>query len=280
MGREWSLEGPGSVVNLNNGIEMPVFGLGTYRAGIGRQTREAVKVALDNGYRLIDTATIYGNERDVGQGVRESIVDRGQVFLTTKLWNSDHGYEKTKKAFQQSLKMLDVDYIDLYMMHWPVGQQRLDSWKAMEEIHKEGLARSIGVSNFNINHIDELLETADIIPAVNQVEISPFLNQKELQDHCYSKGIQIEAYSPLTKGQRLNDPTLQEISKEHNRTPAQILIRWALQSEMVVIPKSTKPNRILENMKVFDFELNPYEMMDLDKLDEGLRTGWDPSDEP
>jgi diketogulonate reductase-like aldo/keto reductase len=274
------LEGPGSVVKLNNGIEMPVLGLGTYRAGIGRQTREAVKVALDNGYRLIDTATIYGNERDVGQGIRESIVDRGHVFLTTKLWNSDHGYEKTKLAFQQSLKMLEVDYVDLYLIHWPVGGQRLESWKAMEEIHKEGLARAIGVSNFNINHIDELMEAADIVPAVNQVEISPFLIQKDLQDHCYSKDIQIEAYSPLTKGQRLNDPTIVEIARDHDRTPAQILIRWALQTEAVVIPKSTKPERIVENMQVFDFELSPYEMMDLDKLDEGLRTGWDPSDEP
>jgi diketogulonate reductase-like aldo/keto reductase len=259
---------------------MPILGLGTYRSGIGRQTRESVKTALDNGYRLIDTATIYGNERDVGQGIKESVIDRREVFLTTKLWNSDHGYENTKKAFHQSLRMLDVDHIDLYLMHWPVGGQRIESYKAMEEIYKEGLVSAIGVSNFTIEHLEELLAEVDIVPAVNQVELTPFLQQKELVDYCYSKDIVIESYSPLTKGQRLNDPTVMEIARAHDRTPAQVLIRWALQSEAVVIPKSTKPERIIENMQVFDFELTPYEMMDLDKLDEGLRTGWDPTQEP
>ncbi|MGA1873290.1 MAG: aldo/keto reductase [Thermoplasmatota archaeon] len=280
MGRDWIIDGPDSTVRLNNGIEMPVFGLGTYRSGIGRQTREAVKAALDNGYRLVDTATIYGNERDVGQGIRESILDRGQVFLTTKLWNSDHGYERTKKAFHQSLKMLNVDHIDLYLMHWPVGGYRLESWKAMEELNKEGLARSIGVSNFGIRHLDELLEEGDIVPSVNQVEFTPFLYQRELLEYCLKKGIQLESYSPLTKGRKLGDPTLNMIAQEHGRTPAQVLIRWALQAGAVTIPKSTRSERIIENVNVFDFELTPGEMDILNGLDEGLRTGWDPSDEP
>ncbi|MGA1793982.1 MAG: aldo/keto reductase [Thermoplasmatota archaeon] len=279
MGRDWNIGGPQSTVALNNGVKMPVFGLGTFRAGIGRQTREAVKFALDNGYRLVDTATIYGNERDVGQGVRESILDRSQVFITTKLWNSDHGYEKTKKAFLQSLKMLDVDYIDLYLMHWPVGGYRLESWKAMEEMYKEGLARSIGVSNFTIKHIDELLEGSDIVPAVNQVEFTPFLNQKELLAYCNGKGIQVESYSPLTKGQRLNEPVLVKIANARGKTPAQVLLRWSLQTGLVTIPKSTKPERMIENMQVFDFDLSSEDMEVLNGLDEGLRTGWDPSDD-
>ena len=279
MGRDWNIDGPQSTVTLNNGVRMPVFGLGTFRAGIGRQTREAVKFALDNGYRLVDTATIYGNERDVGQGVRESILDRSQVFITTKLWNSDHGYEKTKKAFNQSLKMLDVDYIDLYLMHWPVGGYRLESWKAMEVMYKEGLARSIGVSNFTIKHLDEILEGSDIVPAVNQVEFTPFLNQRELLEYCDGKGIQVESYSPLTKGQRLNEPALVKIAKASEKTPAQVLLRWSLQTGLVTIPKSTKPERMIENMQVFDFELSADEMKVLNGLDEGLRTGWDPSED-
>jgi diketogulonate reductase-like aldo/keto reductase len=279
MGKDWKLRGPDERIRLNNGIEIPILGLGTYRSGIGRQTREAVKIALQTGYRMVDTATIYGNERDVGRGIRESGVERDEVFVSTKLWNSDHGYDKTKTALAKSLEMLDMDHVDLYLMHWPVRGLRLESWKAMEELHKEGLARSIGVSNFTIVHLDELIRGSDIVPAVNQVEFSPFLYQRELLEYCKAKGIQLEAYSPLTKGEKIFHETLRYIGSNHKKTSAQVLIRWALQKNAVVIPKSTRPERIRENMEVFDFSLTEDDMDRLEDLDEGLRTGWDPSNE-
>lgn len=269
-----------STLRLNNGVEIPRFGLGVFRAPRGEETRQAVSDALALGYRHIDTARIYGNERDVGTGVRDSRIPRQEIFVTTKLWNDDQGYESTLRACERSLKELGLEYVDLYLVHWPVSGKRLDSWRAMEKLLADGKCRSIGVSNFTERHLEELLRHAKVVPAVNQVELSPFLYQKELIHYCEGKGIAVEAYSPLTKGQRLGDPTLVEVARRHSRTPAQVLIRWCLQHGLIVIPKSTRKERIHENADVFGFELSAEEMRTLDGLDEELRTSWDPTDVP
>jgi len=269
-----------ATVALNDGVEMPRFGLGVWQAKSGYETRQAVLWALEAGYRHVDTARIYGNERDVGAALRESAVPRDQVFVTTKLWNRDQGYEKTKNALATSLRDLGLDYVDLYLEHWPVEGRRLDSWRAMQELQADGYARSIGVSNFQERHLDELLAVADVVPSVNQVEFSPFLYQQDLLEACRAAGIQLEAYSPLTRGRRLDEPALVEIAARHDKTPAQVLIRWSLQHDLVVIPKSVKRSRIVENADVFDFQLSDDEMSRLDGLDEGHREAWDPTDVP
>lgn len=269
-----------STLRLNNGVEIPRFGLGVFRAPRGEETRQAVSDALALGYRHIDTARIYGNERDVGTAVRDSGLPRQEIFVTTKLWNDDQGYESTLRACERSLKELGLEYVDLYLVHWPVSGKRLDSWRAMEKLLADGKCRSIGVSNFTERHLEELLRHAKVIPAVNQVELSPFLYQEELIRYCEGKGIAVEAYSPLTKGKRLGDPTLVEVARRHSRTPAQVLIRWCLQHGLIVIPKSTRKERIHENADVFGFELSAEEMRTLDGLDEELRTSWDPTDVP
>lgn len=269
-----------STLRLNNGVEIPRFGLGVFRAPRGEETRQAVSDALALGYRHIDTARIYGNERDVGTAVRDSGLPRQEIFVTTKLWNDDQGYESTLRACERSLKELGLEYVDLYLVHWPVSGKRLDSWRAMEKLLADGKCRSIGVSNFTERHLEELLRHAKVVPAVNQVELSPFLYQEELIRYCEGKGIAVEAYSPLTKGQRLGDPTLVEVARRHSRTPAQVLIRWCLQHGLIVIPKSTRKERIHENADVFGFELSAEEMRTLDGLDEELRTSWDPTDVP
>jgi diketogulonate reductase-like aldo/keto reductase len=270
----------GSRIMLNNGVEMPVFGLGTFKSARGKETRDAVIHALRTGYRLLDTAAVYGNEEDVGEGIAQSSVSRRDIFVTTKLWNDDHGYDKTLTAFQRSLKRLNLKYIDLYLIHWPEGKLRNESWKAMEKLLSDGSCRAIGVSNFMVWHLRELLEKTDVVPAVNQVEFSPYLYQKELLEFCNDNGIRMEAYSPLTKGQKLNDPRLVEISTKYSRTPAQLLLRWALQKDMIVIPKSVRRQRIIENAGIFDFEIDDHDMTMLDSFNINLRTGWDPSTVP
>jgi len=267
-----------STITLNNGVEMPVFGLGVFKAGKGEPTTNAVQWALDAGYRHIDTARIYRNEDAVGEGIRRSAVHRDEIFLTTKLWNHDQGYDETLRAYDASLIALGVDVVDLYLMHWPVSEKRLDSWRAMERIYAEGRVRAIGVSNFTIRHLDELMQHASVTPAVNQVELHPFLTQPELVEHCGELGIAMTAYSPLTKGRMLDHPKLAELAVVVRRTPAQVLIRWSLQKGFVVIPKSSNEQRIIENAGVFDFELEDSVMSQLDDLDEGLRTAWDPTD--
>jgi methylglyoxal/glyoxal reductase len=269
-----------STLRLNNGVEIPRLGLGVFRAPRGEETRQAVSDALALGYRHIDTARIYGNERDVGTAVRDSGLPRQEIFVTTKLWNDDQGYESTLRACERSLKELGLEYVDLYLVHWPVPGKRLDSWRAMEKLLADGKCRAIGVSNFTERHLEELLRDSKVVPAVNQVEFSPFLYQKDLVRYCEGKGIAVEAYSPLTKGQRLGDPTLVEVAKRHSRTPAQVLIRWCLQHGLIVIPKSTRKERIRENSDVFGFELSAEEMRRLDGLNEELRTSWDPTDVP
>lgn len=265
---------------MNDGHSIPMLGLGTYRSGIGRQTRDSVLHAFKVGYRHIDTASVYGNERDVGEAIRLSGLEREEVFITTKLWNTDQGYEPTIKALDRSLKVMELEYVDLYLIHWPVSGAWKGSWKAMEQLKEEGKARSIGVSNFTMQHLDELLLEANIVPAVDQVEFSPFLYQKDLLDHCSEKGIVMESYSPLTKGIRLSDPVLIDIANDQGMTPAQVMIGWSLNHGLVTIPKSTKPERIEENLKALTFKIDRSAMKLLDGLHEGLRTGWDPSNEP
>lgn len=264
-------------IKLNNGTEIPIFGLGTYRAKAGEETEKAVLTALEVGYRHIDTAAIYGNEEDVGRALAKSEVPREEIFVTTKLWNRDHGYESTLAAFERSLNKLGLEYVDLYLIHWPVEDLRLETWKAMEKIYREGKARAIGVSNYMQWHLEELLPVAEVVPAVNQVEFSPYLYQKELQKFCEDRGIKIEAYSPLTKGRKLGDARLVEIAEKYGKTPAQILLRWCIQKGTIILAKSSKPERIQENASIFDFEISQEDMNLLDQFDEGLRTGWDPS---
>ena len=268
-----------STIKLNNGVSMPLLGLGVYQSTPGKTTQSAVKYALHNGYRLVDTARVYGNEQDVGLAVRESGRRREDIFVTTKLWNSDHGYDSALRACEESLRRLDMKYVDLYLIHWPEGR-RNDSWRALVRLLKEGKCRAIGVSNYTIQHLEELKAASDVVPAVNQVEFHPFLYQKSLLDYCRDHGIQLEAYSPLTRGERLNDPRVTGIAKKCSRTPAQVLIRWSLQHSLVVIPKSVRTDRILENSQVFGFTLSSEDMTHLDSLNEDFRTCWDPSGTP
>ncbi len=269
-----------SRVTLADGTKMPVLGLGVWRAASGKETERAVATALDVGYRLIDTAKLYGNERDVGKAARASKIPRDDVFITTKLWNTDHGYEAALRAFEQSRRELGFDSIDLYLIHWPVPGLRQESWKALLHLKEKRLARSIGVSNYAIHHLEELLSSSPTPPSVNQVEFHPFLYQAELLAFCGNHGIQLEAYSPLTRGHRLDHRVIKAVAMDYRRTPAQILIRWGLQHGLVVIPKSVRPERIRENAQVFDFELSRADMARLDALDERSHVAWDPDDLP
>jgi diketogulonate reductase-like aldo/keto reductase len=261
---------------LNTGRTIPQIGLGVWQTPRGETTQAAVAAALRMGYRHVDTARIYGNEHDVGIGVQRSEVPRAEVFVTTKLWNDDQGYDSALRAFDASLARLGLEYVDLYLLHWPVAGRRLDSWRALERIHADGRARAIGVSNFMSNHLDELLARAQVVPAVNQIEASPFLQQRDARAFCARHGIVVEAYSPLTHGQRLGHPMVTKVAKRTGRSPAQVLLRWGIQQGMVVLPKSTRETRIRENAALFDFTLDADAMAVLDGCEEGLATGWDP----
>ena len=261
-----------STVALNNGVVMPLFGLGTFRSPAGALTQAAVREALTVGYRLIDTAAAYGNETDVGLGVAGSSVDRRDVFVTTKVWIDDQGYEETLAACRDSLQRLQFDYLDLYLIHWPAPGRWQDSWRAMLTLLEEGTCRAIGVSNFAIHHLEELCGFSPVMPAVNQVEFSPFLYRRELLDYCRAQGVQLESYSPLTRGEKLHDPRLVKIAAKYGKTPAQILIRWPLQHEVVVIPKSVHPAHIRENADIFDFEISAEDMAALDAMNEDFYT--------
>jgi diketogulonate reductase-like aldo/keto reductase len=269
-----------STVKLNNNVRMPILGLGVYQTPPGRVTQNAVKFALDIGYRHVDTARIYSNESDVGEAVLKSGLPREELFVTTKLWNSDQGYDSTLRACEASLKRLGLDYLDLYLIHFPVPETRKESWKAMETLLQKGKCRAIGVSNFTISHLEDLLETHEVIPAVNQVEFHPFLYQKELLEYCQRKGIQVEAYSPLARGERFKHPRITALATRYSKTPAQLMLRWGLQHGLVVIPKSTGEERIRENTQVFDFEISAEDMKSLDSLNEDLRLNWDPTSVP
>lgn len=267
-----------SKIKLNNGIQIPVLGLGVWKTAPGKETENAVLAALKAGYRHIDTAAIYHNEADVGAAIRKSGIPRKEIFITTKLWNADH--DDPEDALDQSLRSLHVEYVDLYLIHWPVEKLRANTWKTMERLYNEGVCKAIGVSNYTLKHMKELLLEAEVKPAVNQVEFHPYLYQKELLDFCQSKGIIVEAYSPLAHGKKLDDPKLMELAKKYGKTCAQIMIRWALQKGMVALPKSKTKERIEENAHVFDFEIKEADMKKLDALHCNLRTCWDPTPVP
>jgi diketogulonate reductase-like aldo/keto reductase len=264
-------------LRMNNGVEIPQVGLGVWQAARGEVTQAAVRAALELGYRHIDTARVYGNEMDVGAAVRASGVPRDQVFITTKLWNDDQGYEATLRAFEQSVKRLGVEVIDLYLLHWPVAGKRLDSWQALEELYAQKRVRAIGVSNFLAPHLKELLDHCEVKPQVNQIELTPFLQRSDTISFCKQHEIVVESYSPLTRGQKFGDPTLQRLALKLGRSPAQLLLRWGVQKGFVVLPKSVTPARIAENGALFDFTLDEADMQALDALEQNLTTGWDPA---
>ncbi len=276
-GRDMVIDSIDSKVELNNGVEMPYLGLGVYLLSPGYEANEALTYALEVGYRLIDTASFYGNEYDIGKVVRESSIPREQIIVTTKLWNSDHGYDNAIKAYNESLITLGLDYIDLYLIHWPVEGLRYDSWRALEKLYEEGKCRAIGVSNYTIKHLQELIDQSKTIPAVNQVEFSPFLYQEELLKFCKEHGIQLEAYSPLTRGNKFSNKIVMRLARKHQKTPAQILLRWALEHGVVVIPKSANKKRIWENANIFKFSLDEKDMQLLNNLNENYRVSWDPT---
>jgi diketogulonate reductase-like aldo/keto reductase len=267
-------------IKLNNGIEIPQVGLGVWQAARGQVTQDAVRFALAQGYRHIDTARVYRNEEDVGEAVRRAEIPREKIFVTTKLWNDDQGFDSALRAFDASLKRLGLAYIDLYLLHWPVARHRLDSWQALERLYTEKRVRAIGVSNFLVPHLRELLEHAEVVPTVNQIELTPFLQRRETVAFCKEHEIAVEAYSPLTRGQKLSHPTVVEVAKRVARTPAQVLLRWSIQKSVIVLPKSTHEARITENAALFDFTLDAQAMRALDGLEENLTTGWDPAEQP
>ncbi|WP_223587941.1 aldo/keto reductase [Neobacillus bataviensis] len=263
---------------LHNGVEMPWFGLGVFKVKEGSEVIESVKAAITNGYKSIDTAAIYQNEEGVGQGIREAGVPREELFITSKVWNSDQGYESTLKAYETSLKKLGLDYLDLYLIHWPGKTKYKETWKALEKLYKDGRVRAIGVSNFKVHHLEDLLKDAEIKPMVNQVEYHPHLAQKELLAFCQKEGIQLEAWSPLKQGQLLNDPVITEIAAKYGKSAAQVILRWDLQNKVVTIPKSIKEQRIIENANIFDFELSLEDMEKIDGLNKDERVGSDPDE--
>ncbi|AGE81006.1 TPA: aldo/keto reductase [Bacillus thuringiensis] len=265
---------------LNNGVEMPWFGLGVFKVEDGPELVEAVKSAIKAGYRSIDTAAIYGNEKAVGEGIRAGIkeagISREDLFITSKVWNSDQGYETTLAAYEESLKKLELDYLDLYLVHWPVEGKYKDTWRALETLYNEKRVRAIGVSNFQIHHLQDVMKDAEIKPMINQVEYHPRLTQKELQAFCKEQGIQMEAWSPLMQGQLLDNEKLQEIAEKHGKTTAQVILRWDLQNGVITIPKSTKEHRIIANADIFNFELTKEDMEKIDALNQNHRVGPDP----
>lgn len=259
-----------TVVTLNNEVKMPVLGLGTFQSPEGKATRDAVLWALEAGYRHIDTAAMYGNEQDVGRAIRESGLPREAIFLTTKLWNGDQ--PAALRAFDESLARLGVDYLDLFLIHWPIKGTHLAAWRDLGKIYESGRARAVGVSNYTPKYLEELRGVSDLVPAVNQFEISPFLTRQSLVDYCVKNQIQVESYSPLARGKRWGNPVIAGLAERCGKSPAQIMIRWALEKGYVVIPKSTHRERIVENSDVFDFALAPEDVQRLDGLNENART--------
>ena len=260
-------------LKLNSGTAIPAFGFGTWNLADGDEVFVAVSEALKAGYRLIDTAKVYGNERGVGEAIRKSAVPREEVFVTTKLWPSDFGYENALAAFEESLDRLGLEYIDLYLIHWQGRDKdrRQESWRALVDIYRQGQAKSIGVSNYMVEHLEEVLATSDTVPAVNQIEFHPFIysQQVPLIDFCKKHSITVEAYSPLAMGRHMKNETIEAIAKSHDKSVAQIMLRWAVGHDTVPIPKSSHPDRIIENLDVFDFELSKEEMRVMNEIDGG-----------
>lgn len=261
-------------IKLNDGNTIPPIGFGTYKA-TEQEGIESVKQALENGYRLLDGAARYENEEAVGKGIKESGVSREDVFITTKVWREHLGYEETKKAFYTSLKQLGLDYIDLYLIHWPANYKNFgdnwkkvnaDTWRALEDLQEEGKIKSIGVSNFLVEHLEALLETAKVIPAINQIEFHPGYWQQEVKEYCNKKNIIVEAWSPLARGRVFNNELLQKIAEKHHKSIPQICLRWCLQHHVIPIPKSTTVDRIIDNIDIFDFELSEKEMLEINEI--------------
>ncbi|RIE01954.1 aldo/keto reductase [Cohnella faecalis] len=258
---EWSSDAP--------------IGLGVWRTPEGEQTEEAVTAALNAGYRSIDTASLYENEGGVGRAIRESGIAREEIFVTTKVWNNEQGYDNTLNAFRNSLERLQMDYVDLYLVHWPVAGKYLETYKAIEHLYEQGKVRAIGVSNFLIHHLEDLMGSCRIKPMVNQVEFHPLLTSKKLLMFCRKEGIQLESWRPLMQG-RLDIPLIRELASKYGKTPAQIVLRWHLQQGVVTIPKSVRKERIEENADLYDFELAPEDIVRIDGLNEDRRFGADP----
>ncbi len=262
---------------LSNGAEIPVLGLGVFRSKDGQETSNAVRWAIEAGYIHIDTAKIYGNEASVGQGVRDSGIAREKLCVTTKLWNDDMRANRQLQAIDESLKALGMEYVDLYLIHWPV-ENYVESWKAMEKILASGKARSIGVSNFQPHHLDTLMAQSEVMPVVNQVEMHPYLTQEDLRRYSGEKGIAVQSWSPLggQGGNVLDDAKIKEIADKYGKSPAQVIIRWDLQHGVITIPKSVHKERIIENADVFNFQLSDADMAAIDSLNKNSRVGPDP----
>lgn len=275
------IENINSTVTLNNGVQMPWLGLGVFRVEDSAELVNAVRVAIKNGYRSIDGAAIYGNEEAMGEGIREGIkeadISREDLFITSKVWNADLGYESTIASYEASLKRLGVDYLDLYLIHWPVEGKYKEAWKALEYLYKEERVKAIGVSNFQVHHLEELLKDAEIKPAINQIEFHPCLTQQKVREFCQNNDIQVEAWSPLMAGNGLlENEVLKEIAKKYDKTVAQVVLRWDIQSQVVTIPKSTNEGRLIQNADLFDFTLTKDDMEKIDGLNQDLRVGPDP----
>ncbi|MBS4955498.1 MAG: aldo/keto reductase [Clostridium sp.] len=253
---------------LSNGIKMPSIGFGTYKSGSDEETAKIVKYALNIGYRQIDTASFYGNEVGIGNGIKESRINREDIFLVTKLWNDDHGYDKTIEAFNKSLERLQVNYIDLYLVHWP-NKLNSETWKAFEYLYKTGKVKAIGVCNFKIGHLEELKKTAEIMPMVNQIEIHPQSSKNDMLSYCEENNIQLVAWSPIMRGKLFSNNLMIDLAEKYKKTIAQIILRWHVQRGIIPIPKSSNEERIKENLSIFDFELSNDDMKTIDLLNEG-----------
>ncbi len=280
IGGIFMINGLQETTTLNNGVKMPWLGIGVFKVVEGPDLVDTLKAAIKHGYRSIDTAAIYENEEGVGEGIREGLKDsaisREDLFVTSKVWNADLGYELTLNAFENSLQKLGLDYLDLYLIHWPVEGKYKDAWRALETLYKQGKVKAIGVSNFQIHHLEDLMKSAEIKPMINQVEFHPRLTQKELQEFCQEHEIQLEAWSPLMQGELLDNDTLQSVAVKYQKSIAQIILRWDLQNGVITIPKSTKEHRIVENASIFDFELTKEDMEKINSLNENKRVGPDP----
>lgn len=267
-------------ITLNNGIKIPQLGLGVWQAKDGKEVETAVEAAIECGYRLIDTAAVYGNETGVGRAIARSGVPREELFITTKVWNADQGYNQTLAAFEKSLQRLKLDYVDLYLIHWPVPAKDmyLDTWRALEKLYADGKVKSIGVSNFTPAYIERLLNESTVIPAVNQIELHPRLSQEQLREYCDEHNIAVESYSPLggAGGDILSDPILQQIGDKYGKSTAQVVLRWHIQQGLIVIPKSVTPERIKQNIDIFDFTLSDGDMLSINTLNTNTRVGSDP----
>ncbi len=264
-----------STITLNNGLEMPRFGLGVFKTEVGAETENAVRWALEAGYRAVDTAALYANEAEVGKIVRSGIVPREDVFVTSKVWVDKLSYDDTKAAFEESMQKLGLDYVDLYLVHWPVSDWQ-GAWRALEEIYQTGRTKAIGVSNFLQHHLEDLLEIAEIVPAVNQIEFHPYLQQPSLQAFCHEHNIALTAWAPIMKGRVLQVPTLVEIGEKYGKSAVQVTLRWMLQTDIITIPKSAHKDRIESNADIYDFELSSDDIQAINALDKDERVGIHP----